>query len=43
MTDFLAVPRTHSLIIRNREVIAQTATFLHTGRFQHAAPGRLSL
>ena len=40
MTDFLVVPRTHSFIMRSREVIAQTATFLATGRFDHGEPGR---
>ena len=43
MTDFLVVPRTHTFIMRNREVIAQTAMFLQTGRFLNAEPGRLSL
>ncbi len=40
MSDFLVVPRTHTFIMRSREVIAQTETFLQTGRFDHAwSPG----
>ncbi len=39
MTDFLVVPRTHSFIMRSREVIAETGTFLATGRFDHTESG----
>lgn len=37
MSDFLVLPVTHSLMMRDREAIAQTVRFLDTGRFTHAA------
>ena len=36
MTDFLVVPRTHTLIMRAPEVVEQTLHFLRHGRFEHA-------
>lgn len=36
MSDFLAVPRSHTFIMRSREVIAQTAVFLRDGAFDHS-------
>ena len=42
MTDFLVLPHTHSFIMRSREVMAQTGTFLQTGRFDHLEPSRPS-
>jgi triacylglycerol esterase/lipase EstA (alpha/beta hydrolase family) len=35
MSDFLTVPRTHTFIMRGRDVIAQTIVFLQTGQFEH--------
>ncbi|NNF56773.1 MAG: alpha/beta fold hydrolase [Rhodothermaceae bacterium] len=37
MTDFLVVPRTHTLIMRAPEVVQQTLHFLRHGRFDQAA------
>jgi pimeloyl-ACP methyl ester carboxylesterase len=35
MSDFLTVPRTHTFMMRDRDVIAQTLTFLRQGEFEH--------
>lgn len=35
MSDFLTVPRTHTFIMRGRDVIAQTIGFLQSGQFEH--------
>jgi len=37
MSDFLVLPVTHSLMMRDREAIEQTLRFLDTGRFEHPA------
>jgi len=36
--DFLALPVAHSQMLASRRCAAQIASFLHTGRFQHAQP-----
>jgi pimeloyl-ACP methyl ester carboxylesterase len=38
MTDFLVLPYSHPFIMNAREVIEQTSTFLHQGRFRHLSP-----
>ena len=38
MTDFLIVPRTHTFIMRSRQVIEQTLRFLRDGSFDHPTP-----
>ena len=38
MTDFLVVPRTHTFIVRSRQVIEQTLKFLRDGSFDHHTP-----
>ena len=35
MQDFLALPHTHTFMMRSAEVIRQTIFFLHNGRFDH--------
>lgn len=35
MTDFIVVPRSHTYIMRSRQVIAQVARFLREGSFNH--------
>lgn len=35
MSDFIAMPTTHPLMMRNKQVMAQTLHFLKTGRFSH--------
>ncbi len=37
MADFLVLPVTRSLMMRDHEAIEQTIRFLDTGRFEHAA------
>ena len=38
MSDFLAVPRTHTFMMRGPDVIAQTIDFLRDGEFEHPPP-----
>lgn len=36
MTDFIALPCTHTFMMRNPEIIRQTLQFLHQGHFDHS-------
>ena len=38
MTDFIVVPRSHPFIMKSADIIAQTISFIKTGRFVHDAP-----
>ncbi len=38
MCDFISLPVSHALMMRNQEVISQTVSFLSTGRFVHSTP-----
>lgn len=38
MCDFIRLPVTHALMMKNRRVFTQTVSFLSTGRFQHSTP-----
>jgi len=38
MTDFIVLPYSHPFIMNAGEVIEQTLTFLHLGRFRHLPP-----
>lgn len=38
MRDFLALPHTHTFMMRSAEVIRQTIFFLRNGRFDHTGP-----
>lgn len=38
MTDFITVDTTHTVMMRNADVIAQTLAFLRQGKFIHDAP-----
>ena len=38
MADFIAIPATHSYMMRNDEAIRQTLAFLEHGKFAHDAP-----
>ncbi|HEV8702794.1 MAG TPA: alpha/beta fold hydrolase [Candidatus Polarisedimenticolia bacterium] len=40
MSDFLAVPRTHTFMMKGPDVIAQTIAFLRHGEFDHDCPDR---
>lgn len=40
MTDFIALPCTHTFMMRNPEIIRQTLFFLEHGRFNHAASSK---
>jgi triacylglycerol lipase len=39
MTDWIAIPATHPLIMRNKMAVVQTLAFLRTGKFDHGRPG----
>lgn len=39
MADFIAIPATHSFIMRNSEAIRQTLAFLRRGQFDHERTG----
>ena len=41
MSDFLTVSRTHTFMMRGRDVIAQTVAFLRNGQFEHDPPGQI--
>jgi len=38
MCDFISLPVSHALMMRNKEVVAQTVSFLSTGKFRHNTP-----
>lgn len=42
MKDFLALPRSHTLMLWRRDVLAQTRAFLRDGKFARPAPPRCS-